>query len=233
MGTSIDNLSTSNKSPDSLSDNPSGANNTEFTGDSHSTDQTEAHSQFAAKTSAQIISLQEFQTIKQTQGLHVVGVLGFSGQWSQSRLDASPKIKSDYEAAQQRLELELKNLKFLHGESLIICSGATMIGVPKIVYELCDKHNIFSMGVAWDKACNRELAKMKYLIVEGRSADQTSRVFIESSDEFLMLGGGVQAKREAIAAMLECKPVTIFCGYGGAADKLDPDDMAGARFIKR
>jgi len=74
---------------------------------------------------------------------------------------------------------------------------------------------------------------MKYLIVEGQDWGAESQTFLKTSEEIVMLGGGGQAKREAIAAAQEGKSLTVFLGYGGTADQLDPSDMTGTAFIKR
>lgn len=188
---------------------------------------------YAEKTSAEIISALDFQVIKHGQDLHVVGVIGFSGQWGQGKIDADPQIKANVEAATKALEEELLSLKNTHGQSLIVSSGATMEGVPKIIYDLCAKHGIAAMGVACEKAFDYPLGKMKYLIVEGQDWGAESETFLKTSDEILMLGGGGQAKREAIAAVTLGKSLTVFSGYGGSADQLNPEDMVGARFVKR
>jgi hypothetical protein len=193
----------------------------------------ELANKYAAKTSAEIISAQEFEIAKEQRGIHVVGVIGFSGQWGQSKIDSDPLIKANVEAASLALEEKLLELKDKHGDSLIVSSGATMEGVPKIIYDLCEKHGIVAMGVACEKAFNYPLGKMKFLIVEGQDWGAESETFLKTSNEILMLGGGGQAKREAIAAVTSGKEVTVFCGYGGSADQLNPADMAGARFVKR
>ena len=49
--------------------------------------------QYASKTTAKIISGAEFETLKEREGLHVVGVTGFSGQWSAAKIEADPALK--------------------------------------------------------------------------------------------------------------------------------------------
>ena len=108
-----------------------------------------------------------------------------------------------------------------------------MEGVPKLVYEACQSLGIAAMGVTSEKAADYELGKMEYLIVEGKDWGDESKTFIDTSDEILVIGGGGQAKREAIAAGSEGKPVTVFQGFGGSADQLSPTDLPGADFVAR
>lgn len=114
---------------------------------------------YASKTSAQILSAQDFEILKEQDSLYVVGVIGFSGQWGQGKIEADPQIKANVEAATKVLEEKLIDLRKVHGDSLIISSGATMEGVPKIIYVLCEKHGITSMGVACEKAFDYPLGK--------------------------------------------------------------------------
>jgi hypothetical protein len=188
---------------------------------------------YGSKTSAQLISGTDFEALKAQQGLHVVGVTGFSGQWGQSKIDADPAIKADYEAGTAALEKHLVALSAKHGDKLVLSSGATMEGVPKIIYDVCDRLGITAMGVTSEKAFDYPLGKMKYLVVEGTDWGQESATFLRTSDEILMLGGGGQAKKEAIAASIEGKPVTIFQGYKGTADQLTASDVANATFVAR
>lgn len=185
----------------------------------------------AGKTSAQIISALDFEILKEREGLHVVGVTGFSGQWSASKLDADPLLKAAADAATEALRDYLLKLKAEYGDKLIISSGATMEGVPKIIYDICFQAGIKAMGVACEKAFDYLLGTMKYLVVEGQNWGDESASFLKTSDELIMLGGGGQAKREAIAASHEGKKIAVFQGYGGSADQLAAADVPTATFV--
>lgn len=50
------------------------------------------------------------------------------------------------------------------------------------------------------------------------------RSFLECIDELLVVGGGMQSEREAIAAGEAGKSVVVVTGIGGAADRLAVDD---------
>ena len=188
---------------------------------------------WAQKTSAQLVSEQEFMALKHSAGLHVVGITGFSGQWSQERIEADQEIQADTIAARAAIAEYLAQLKSVYADKLVLSSGATMEGVPKIIYELCEKLGIAAMGVTSAKAIDYQLGKMDYLIVQGSDWGEESATFLATSDELLMVGGGGQAKREAIAASTEGKAVTILQGFKGTADQLTQDDVPNARFIMR
>lgn len=188
---------------------------------------------WAAKSAATLVDADEFTALKEKQGLYVVGVTGFSGQWSQAKIDGDAGLASDVAAGRAALESVLSALKAKHGDKLVVSSGATMEGVPKLIYEACEKLGIAAMGVISEKAYDYELGKMEYLIVQGTDWGQESATFLASSDELLMMGGGGQAKREAIAAGEAGKRVTIFQGYKGTADQLGAGDVKGAVFLAR
>ena len=187
--------------------------------------------EYASKTSARIISAADFESLKERGGFHVVGVMGFSGQWASAKLEADPALHAMAEAATVALTDHLKRLRETYGDKLILSSGATMEGVPKIIYDACEKEGITAMGVACAKAFTYSLGKMDYLIIEGEDWGAESPTFLRTSDEFLILGGGGQAKREAIAASAEGKTVSVFQGYGGSADQLTAADLPGAVFV--
>jgi hypothetical protein len=187
--------------------------------------------QYASKTSASIISALDFEVIKEREGLHVVGVAGFSGQWAPAKLEADPALKAAADAATVVLREHLKKLKDEYGDKLVVSSGATMEGVPKIIYEVCAEEGIKAMGVACEKAFKYPLGAMRYLVIEGQNWGDESAAFLKTADDFVLLGGGGQAKREAIAAGQEGKRVAVFQGYGGSADQLTSQDVPTATFV--
>ena len=188
---------------------------------------------WATKSTAELLTGAEFAVVKEQLGLHVVGVTGFSGQWAESKIAADAGIKGDVDAATAVLEAHLADLKSTYGAKLVLSSGATNEGVPKIIYDLCEKLGIDAMGVTSAKAFDYPLGKMKYLIVQGDDWGAESSTFLATSDEILLLGGGGQAKREAIAAESEGKMVTVFQGFKGSADQLTAAELPSATFVAR
>lgn len=185
------------------------------------------------KTSATLLNESDFLVLKDSAGLHVVGVTGFSGQWSEAKIAADEGLKADVTAATAALAEHLAALKSQYGDKLVLSSGATNEGVPKLIYDLGESLGIKAMGVTSAKAYDYPLGKMDYLIVMGSDWGEESPTFLNTSDEFIMLGGGGQAKREAIAASASGKAVTVFQGYKGSADQLVPEDLPTGTFIAR
>ena len=194
---------------------------------------TELALKLSGKTSAVLVDKQEFLERKSSEGLHVVGVTGFSGQWDSSKVAADPALQADVAAATVMIHQLLMRLREKFGSKLVISTGATMPGVPGLFYEACEHMGIAAMGVACEKAADYTLGKMQYLIIEGADWGSESPTFLETSDEIVMIGGGGQAKREAIAAGASGKSVTVFQGFKGTADSLTAADLPGAVFVKR
>jgi len=186
---------------------------------------------WSTKTDAELVTATRFIAHKEREELHVVGVVGFSGQWSEEKIASDPELRFKVKHARHQLEETLTELKERHGEKLVVSSGATMEGVPKLVYEVCEELGIKAMGVACEKAIDYRLGEMRYLLIEGSNWGDESLTFLRTSDELFMIGGGGQAKREVLAAASEGKKVTIFKNFGGTADELTGFDIKGATFV--
>jgi len=181
---------------------------------------------WATRTDAELVTGGEFLVRKEREGLHVVGIVGFSGQWSEEKLAANPELRERVRFAKEELKEVIRDLQTKHGESLVISSGATMEGVPRLTYEICEELGVKAMGVACEKAKDYPLGKMRHLVIEGKNWGEESPTFLKTSDQIVMLGGGGQAKREAITAANEGKPVLVIQGFGGTADELRGDIVA-------
>jgi hypothetical protein len=183
------------------------------------------------KTTAQIIDVATFEAIKQREQLHVAGVAGFSGKWENSPLKGEELEKL---IADMRLVIlqELSRLQTEHGERLIVVSGATNRGVLQLTYEACESLKIRAMGITSDATLKYDVGKMEYLIPIGKDWGEESPAFISLSDEFIIIGGGNQAKREVEAGSQAGKPVTVVRGFGGTADVFTPAEIPNGRFIE-
>lgn len=172
-------------------------------------------------TAARVVSPTMFEMYKKWGDYHVVGITGFSAS-------APPEFSP--EDARAELKNIFTQLKEKYGDKLVISSGATMLGVPKIAYELCDELKIKCMGVACEKAREYPLANMHYFVPVGQNWGDESATFLQTADELIALGGGEQARRETIAALTEKMPVTVVQGFGG---KLTAEDIVGAKIVER
>ena len=93
------------------------------------------------KTSAAILSPAALDAWKAEGERFVVGVMGFSGAWRRSGL--SGQALSDYVTdAEVAMSNALRRLHEAHGERLVMCSGATHIGVPGLAYTICQREGI-------------------------------------------------------------------------------------------
>jgi hypothetical protein len=186
------------------------------------------------KTNATTLTEVEFEKVKAEHGFYVVGVAGFSGQWSTEKLATDPNVAELVLEANRALRSSLQELKLKHDDRLIVSSGATDEGAPKLAYELCTELSILAMGVTSNRAAAYPLATMNYLIVSGEDWGDESPAFVRTLDELVVLGGGAQTRREAMLAAKEYgKRVTILRGFGGSSDKLTFSDIPGGRFTER
>jgi predicted Rossmann-fold nucleotide-binding protein len=175
------------------------------------------------KTAADITDPAGFAAWKAEGSRYVVGVMGYSGAWRRSGLTG--EALADFVAkAEQALEVVLLSLREAHGERLVVCSGATDIGVPGLAYALCARLGITTAGITAGAAQRYRLATMEKLVVIGRRFGDESAVFVAQCDAFVVLGGGAQSAAECRLAMAAGKPVTAIRGFGGAADALPAED---------
>ena len=184
------------------------------------------------RTNAQVLYEGQFATLKIQQQLHIVGIMGFAGSWQRAGL-TSAELGQFIRDAQGVLDHEFIRLREHHAHHLVIASGATNDGVLQLVYELCDQLSITAMGIAPSSALGYDLGKMHYLIPFGTHFGDESEVFVRTSDELMLLGGGEQSYREVLMGTAAQIPITIFQGFGGVADQFTPATLPNARFIPR
>lgn len=164
------------------------------------------------------------------QGRVVVGVMGFSGAWRRSGL-TGPALTDYVLDAEVALSRQLRLLKDEHGEKLVMCSGATDIGVPGLAYRLAAQRGITAAGITAGNAVRYRLGQMAALVVVGRRFGDESAVFVEACHTFLLLGGGPQSADECRRAAAAGKPITIIQGFGGVADAFTAADLPTAAFV--
>lgn len=109
-----------------------------------------------------------------------VGFIGFSGQ------------QFDEEKAKDIIENIFKTLNL----DDIIVSGATNVGIPKLVYEKANELGMKTIGVMCSKGHEYELAKLDDLIIEGENWGDESDKFLSMLDSLYKIGGGSQSEVE-------------------------------------
>ncbi len=169
--------------------------------------------------------------LKAERSLFVLGVMGFAGAWSKTKLKGAA-LQAHVAAAKAALKAELLAHQKARGPKLVVSSGATDRGVLELTYALCDELAILSMGVTPARTLAYPVGRMDYLIPHGQKYADESQVFLRTSDALLLLGGGPQSERETKAGHARGTPVTVIQGFGGAADQLDEGSLPNARFIK-
>ena len=122
----------------------------------------------------------DFETIK-------FGVVGFS------------KNLFDKKTAYQIIDAFYQGLKEQYPDKIIeIVSGYTNSGIPKIAYELADKHGFVTVGFSAHQALTVRsgIYPCAKVILEGELFGDESEAFIEYIDSLLRVGGGPQSRKE-------------------------------------
>jgi SLOG cluster4 family len=129
-----------------------------------------------------------------------VGVIGFYIQKfdeSEAR-DALENILDDLEE-EYILSNEFKDI--------IIVSGLTNMGIPKVAYDLADERSYETIGIAPEEARGMKHAEVDQIIFVGEKFGDESETFIDAIDVLIKLGGGKQSEKEATMADEEDIPV--------------------------
>ncbi len=183
------------------------------------------------KTDARLFDEGGFMRFKAERSIFVLGVMGFAGAWSKTKLKGAA-LKEHIAAAKEALKEQLLTHQKARGPKLVVSSGATNAGVLELTYALCDELAILSMGVTPARTLAYPIGRLDYLIPHGKKYGDESQVFLRTSDALLLLGGGPQSERETQQGHDRGTPVTIIQGFGGAADKLSEGVLPNARFIR-
>lgn len=183
------------------------------------------------KTEAAVLSPARAAAWKRSANRHIVGVMGFSGAWRRSGLRGEA-LDNYVNGVHSALRDTFSGRKAEWGARLVMCSGATDIGVPGAAYRICRELNITTMGVTAGAAIRYALAPMAVLVPVGRRFGDESGVFVGLCDAFVLLGGGPQSEAETRAAHQQGKPVTIIRGFGGVADTEGLGALPGVRLVE-
>lgn len=174
------------------------------------------------RTRAQVLDGATFSHLRVERGWFVLGVMGHMRAW---------RSPTEGEAARQALAAEIDAASAHHGPRLAIASGATDAGVLALAYALCAERRLTSIGITCDAGRELPLAPLDWLVPVGRRFGDESALFVDTCDAFVVLGGGEQARREAVCGRAQDKPVTLIRGFGGAADDLADCGLPGARVV--
>lgn len=174
------------------------------------------------KTRGQVLDGATFRYLREERAWVVLGVMGYAGAF------ADPAIEA---AADRALTRALDAARERHGARLAIASGATDAGVLALAYRWCAAHGVTAVGITCEAGRRLPIAPLDWLVPVGERFGDESALFVDACDAFVVLGGGEQARREAIGGRAQDKPVTLIRGFGGAADALAEAELPGALVV--
>lgn len=100
--------------------------------------------------------------------------------------------------------------KVYNKEEITIVSGATNLGIPKLVYEEAKKRKLFTVGVMCKEGYECELFPCDVIYAYGDNWGDESKNFIEMIDVIIRIGGGEQSFNEVKMAKEQNKIVYEF-----------------------
>jgi hypothetical protein len=114
-----------------------------------------------------------------------IGVVGYSDQIFDETL-ARKYLEEAFEAISRNNR---------HKE-IIIVSGLTNIGIPKIAYNIAVENHWWTVGIACSKADEYEIFPCDQKIIVGKNWGDETEVFLNSIDCLVKVGGGKQSEKE-------------------------------------
>lgn len=94
----------------------------------------------------------------------------------------------------------------------VIVSGATNLGVPKLVYEKAKSLNMKTVGIMPEVGNDFDIFPVDELIIKGKDWGEESSEFLSSIEVLYKIGGGKQSEMEYKIAKemnIECYEYTI------------------------
>lgn len=77
-----------------------------------------------------------------------------------------------------------------------IVSGLTNIGIPGLVYQEATRRGLTTVGIACEKANEYECFPVDKKIIHGKEWGEESKIFLDSIDFLIKIGGGTQSREE-------------------------------------
>ena len=124
-----------------------------------------------------------------------IGVVGYSFPTKFNEVKARAFILDAYEKIQ----------KIFPGKKIIIVSGLTNVGVPKIAYEEAVRLGWKTYGVACKKDAGYPLFPVDKEFIVGNNWGEESQTFVDMIDGIVRIGGGPQSLRETAVVKLAGK----------------------------
>ena len=122
-----------------------------------------------------------------------VGVIGYS------------KKEFDETEARSALENILDDIEMEYVtnglySTITIVSGGTMLGIPKLAYEIATERGYSTVAIIPEQARSSELYDVDEIIWVGEKLGDESQQFIENIDVLVKIGGSDQSNHEAVLA---------------------------------
>lgn len=125
--------------------------------------------------------------------MKIIGFVGYSA------------MKFDESKAKEIIHTIFKS--FNDDEDYVIISGATNMGIPKLVYEEAENYDMYLMGVMCKDGYTCELYPCDNILAIGNNWGDESETFIDLIDELYKIGGGPQSEKETEMALKKGIPV--------------------------
>lgn len=113
-----------------------------------------------------------------------VGVIGYSAQ------------KFDERIGNLFVEGALNTRRAKSQQELIVVSGYTNLGIPKLAYEYAKEFGYKTIGIACSKATDYECFPCDRVHIIGDNWGDESETFLASIDVLVRIGGGNQSLQE-------------------------------------
>ncbi len=172
-------------------------------------------------TRAQVLDGATFRYLCRERGWAVVGVMG----------DAATLDEPATEAAAAALSAQLDEARALHGERLAVASCACDGRISALIARWCAAQRVTTIGITCDAGRALPVAPVDWLVPVGERFGDESALFVDTCVGFVVIGGGEQARRQAIGGRAQDKPVILIRGFGGAADALAEMALPGATVV--
>lgn len=134
--------------------------------------------------------------MEQDENTLYVGVVGYSSQ-SFDEAEAKEILEEAFD------DIEDEYVENGDYEDIVIVSGLTDMGIPRIAYQIADERDYGTMGVVPEEADEYEHYSVDEIIYEGEKFGDESETFINTIDVFVKVGGGDQSQHEMELAEAE------------------------------
>jgi hypothetical protein len=85
---------------------------------------------------------------------------------------------------------------FIKNKKVEIVSGLTNLGIPKLVYKEAKKRELYTVGIACEKAKEYDCFDCDKVIIVGKEWGDESEDFLNYIDVLIKIGGGKQSVKE-------------------------------------